>query len=357
MPYRPDGSFQTENLPSRTNRRTQPEHGIHAGMVVEFYDTLDPLNKSSRDGTSFGKEVTYDVIITGGEYDGAVFYNVPMAKQFYGTNNYHEITLKSSIHPLLLDEGNEFNFIGVPQRNGDRVLIQFLSGNMSAPIITGILTHPDNPYEEKSIVELGQVKRSSFNGVREEILGDGEYLWAKGFGEFLPYPVITPNVNNLLQPFIHEYVPVPTLEDSITVSASAGALGVSYSIDVSVVPLAVVTTSVSIDGVLDTIELSTAVGSGLSISGLTDTVELSTLVGGGLSISPLEISLTNLIGAGLTINAAGQITLGNPAVELMDLLVQLVQSLATATYSGFGAPGSNVADLTLLLAQFQLLKG
>ena len=162
--------------------------------------------------------------------------------------------------------------------------------------------------------------------------------------------------------------------DSVDLSTLAGANLSISGIQDSVSMSTLVGSGISVSGLTDSIDIASAGGASVSVAGLQDSVTLSTTSGATVAISPIDatveiptgakmnlgatgVSLVDATGAGFE-TSTGFIKIKSASgEELVDLIDQLITSLSTATYAGFGAPGSNVADLIQLAAKIKLIKG
>ncbi len=115
-----------------------PSHRMHypiEGVVVRVHFPLDPTNRSQ-------KEIEYDVVPSSGLLRGVGrLCNVPLAVGLHGIDADQEIVLKPA--GLVIPFGTLDLSTHGPcvDTDGDRVVVQFLNGAASNPIITHILSH------------------------------------------------------------------------------------------------------------------------------------------------------------------------------------------------------------------------
>lgn len=399
--YRSDGSYRSSNVPEWDNRYQLRDYGIYRGVVRDVIYTDDERNDS---GDGDPNEVVYSVMVIGGERDGQVFDNARLMRTLGGFANFEQIILKKLEGVTKADPANAIalgdpTISEVSKFNGDVVYVQFVNGDPHLPLIIGLGYH--QAADPEATEDDGQLYQRQFNGIFTEITKDGEFTWSKDNGASVP---LFPNSADPLYPFVNQFAPLPGqeqavkfsldneynldfefltglsvaisgLEDTFTFTTAAGAAWAMNGITDSHEFSTTVGTTVAISGIEDSINLTTAAGAAISISGLTDEISLDSAFGDSLSVSAAngiqastptgtalsmkngEVSIDSAA-ANLTLDKTGFIKLGNASGDVLkDVLQALIQSLSMATYSGFGAPGSNVADLVQLLAKIQLITG
>lgn len=402
---REDGSILSSNNPTARNRYQIKDYGLYRGVVRDTIYIDDDRNDTN--GGVDCTEVVYTIMVVGGDRDGQIFNNARLMRTLGGFDNFEEITLKQTEGIT----GFDISAVGaladpsirnIEKLSGDNVYIQFLNGDLHMPVIVGLAKHGADSIAEAEESE-GPRMRKRFNGIYTEINLDGEFTWSKDNGAWVPF---LPNINNPLAPFVNQFAPLPGQDEAVKITLGNKydflfeySLGLSVSIDgiadafefttttgtaLTITGLATDTieattalgTKVSIaGGTSDSIEMATAVGAAIKIDGLGDEISLSTTAGSALTLSAssgvsiesfegtsLELAtgaatLKNPAGAQLVLDTAGTIKLGNATGDAMQLIGQLIQSLAGAVYSGFGAPGSNVADLAQLVVKWKLISG
>lgn len=102
--------------------------------------------------------------------------------------------------------------------------------------------------------------------------------------------------------------------------------------------------------------ISIADNQGNSVLTSPDGIEAENSLGGKLKVTASESSILDSTGAGMKASA-GQVALGNSAVELLTLLEEAFTALSTQTAAGFGAPTSTAGDFVQLLTKIKTLKG
>lgn len=399
---RDDGSVRSVNEPVWANRHQVRDYGLYRGVVREVVYTDDERNDS---GAGEPNEVVYNLMVIGGDRDGQLFNNARLVRTLGGWDNFEEIVLKQLEGLTKSDPTSEvalgdLPISDTPTFNGDVVYFQFLNGDLHMPVIIGMGYH--QAAEAEASADDGQRSRKKFNGILTEITKDGEFTWSKDNGSSVP---VLPNPSDPLYPFVNQFAPIPgqdgavvfTLGNELDLSfdyytglnvtidgiadefsfTSAGGAGYTLNgLSDSHEFATTVGTSVTIDGAGDSVGIDSAAGASIVVNGLQDSIDATTVSGAGLSISAdggivaqdalgdkLEMSagavtLQNAAGAMLTFNEAGFVELGNSGAKLFaDIIIPLLQSMATASYAGFGAPGSNVADFIQLLVKANLIAG
>lgn len=400
---RDDGSIRSANDPVWDNMYLIRDHKLYRGVIREVIYTDDERNNSG--GNSDPNEVVYNLMVIGGDRDGQLFNNARLMRSLGGFSNFDEIVLKATegltkADPTSLLGQTDPSLRNIPKFNGDVVYFQFLNGDLHLPVITGLGYHQAADAEASS--DDGQRKRKQFNGIYTEITKDGEFTWSKDNGALVP---TAPNPDNPLYPYVNQFAPFPGQDGAVVITLGnkfdfefAYNTGLSLAID-GVDDIFDFQTAAgagyTIDGLGDSHEFTTTMGTGLKITGTSDSLELSSSAGAAVKIDGAEDSVTltttsgtevslsadggfsakdalgdslelnqgavnlkNASGAALTMAQTGFIEFGNSGGKLFaDIIIPLLQSMSTASYSGFGAPGSNVADFIQLLAKAMLMAG
>lgn len=365
---RDDGSIKSANLPTVDNRYTIRDYGLYRGTIREVIYTDDDKNDSALESGD-PLEVVYSVMIIGGERDGQIFNNARMMRSLGGFGNFEETTLKQ-VEGITRQDLAAFvasadpSLRNIPNLSGDAIYVQFLNGDLHMPVIVGGARHrSSDPEAAKSD---GPRYQKMYNGVFTEISKDGEFTWSKDNGKFVPFLI---NTKNPTQPFVNQFAPIPGQEEALKLSVGnkhdfifESSLGLTISFDGLKDTFSIETGSgaaLNVNGlVTDSFELTTALGTSLKVTGGTsDSIEMSTAFGDSFKLGLGEFSVGTTIGGKFSIDKTGLIKLGNSTGDILQILKSVVQSLSTATYSGFGAPGSNVADLVQALAKITLITG
>jgi hypothetical protein len=132
-------------------------------------------------------------------------------------------------------------------------------------------------------------------------------------------------------------------------------------------------TILEIDGIKDSVSLSTNFGDTVELSAANG-FQVSTPAAGGttLSMKAGAVDLTSAVGelhlstlgdielknanGSLVINPAGQVELKGVAGGLVDLMQQFAQTLSTDTFAGFGAPAGQAAKYLEIATKLAALK-
>jgi len=88
----------------------------------------------------------------------------------------------------------------------------------------------------------------------------------------------------------------------------------------------------------------------------TDSITGENSTGSKFTLSPTESSLLDATGAGVKASN-GQVALGGPTAEVLDLLDQAFTALSTQTAAGFGSPTSTIAQFAQLAVLVKTIKG
>lgn len=401
--YRDDGSYRSSNLPVWENRYQIRDYGLYRGVIRDIIYVDDDNNDSG--GEQDSNEVLYSILVVGGERDGQIFNNARLMKALGGFSNFEETTLKKLEGLTKADPGSLLGkvdplFRDTSTFNGDSVYFQFLNGIPTLPIIVGMGHHQVAETEADS--SEGPRFRKQYNGIYTEINRDGEFTWSKDNGLFSPLAF---NADDPSYPLINQFAPTPGqteavkltlgnqydlaldfltglnlsidgVADEVALTTAAGAAWTLNGITDTFEAATQVGASFKIDGISDTLDLASNAGAAVNINGLTDEINLDLASGTSISMSAtsgIELStsteeslilsqgtatLKNATGAQLVLDKTGFIKLGNASGDVLkDVLQELIKSMSTATYAGFGAPGSNVADLVLLLTKIALFTG
>jgi hypothetical protein len=287
--------------------------------------------------------------------------------------------------------------------NGDTVYIQFLNGDVTMPVIVGHAYH--QAAEPEAGKSDGPRYRWKFNGLLKEITKDGEITWSKDNGGYLP---VAPNTANPLYPFVSQFAALPGQEQAVKVTlgneynfkfeymlglnvvidgladefgfttTTGASIKLSGAATDSFIATTVLGTALKVEGgATDGITLGTKVGTTITVMGGTaDAITLKAAFGDMLSISAKDgiqgstptgtklsmkngaVEISSVGGAKLVLDKTGFVKLGNSSGDVLkDILGELLKSMSTATYSGFGAPGSNVADFIQLMTKLALITG
>lgn len=403
---RDDGSIRSVNTPVWDNRFQRRDYGLYRGVVRDVIFTDNEFNNSG--GASSPNEVLYNVMIIGGDRDGQIFENARLVRSLGGFSNFEEKTLKKVEGLTKLDPSNPLTLADFPisemhRWNGDTVYIQFLNGDVTMPVIIGHAYHQAG--EAEAAESDGPRYRWKYNGVYKEVTREGEFTWSKDNGSYLP---VSPNTANPLYPFVSQFAPLPGQEQAVKVTLGNQydfkfeyLLGLNVMIDGvadefgftttsgasikltgletdSLIIGTVLGTTLKVEGgTADSLTLGTAAGTLLTVVGgaddaitlkaafgdtlsvsAKDGIQASTPTGTSLSMKSGEVKIASGGQAALTLDKTGFVKLGNSSGDVLkDILGELIKSLSTATYAGYGAPGSNVADLVKLIAKLQLITG
>ncbi len=163
----PDGQVLNSNLKINNINQSASSpwnnFGIYKAMLLE-------AKYKDEDGNQYKHGVEYTAVITGGPRSGEFLSNVMPLDGFGGKDNYSEIvyTPKTKV----LKGKNEGDSTPPENTDGSYVLIGFLGGHQSRPVILGGLKQPNNENYganiDDSVLYRGQV-----NGMAWKISKDG----------------------------------------------------------------------------------------------------------------------------------------------------------------------------------------
>lgn len=401
--FREDGSIKSSNLPTRDQRALVRDYGLYRGVVRDVVYTDSDNNESG--GDKGPNEVLYDIMVIGGERDGQIFSNARLIRTLGGWDNFEEITLKklegiTKSDPTSVLASADLPIKEIAKFNGDVVYFQFINGDPTLPVIIGLGYHQGaDPEAEESD---GPRFKRKFNGVLTEISKDGEYSWTKSNGAFVP---LLPNSANLLYPYVSQFAPIPGQEEALKLTIGnkydilfETFLGLNVAIDGLADTVAISTTvgtMWSLDGKADSFEVGTAVGTGFKVDGLADSLNLETAAGAvckidglsdkfsvdvafgdsfsvsakdgiqastptgtSLSMKNGEVALLSGGQATLVLDKTGFIKLGNASGDVLkDVLGMLLQTLSVEAPAGFGAPLVGAATYLQLMTKLKLISG
>lgn len=402
--YRQDNSFKSSNNRGSKSIEAQKDFGIYRALITKIYYSDDEKNTTNKE---LATEVLYEVQIVGGPRDGQIFSDARLVSNLGGISNYTEITLKPTTTPTGADFANSaLTFDDVNSLNGDLVYIQFVNGNVYSPLIIGGSKHTLNTNKGVTVEEKSQYK-TQFNGISTKIDKDGIFSWIKSKGQF---QTLLPNPSGANPTFFQEqYVPFPGFEEAIKVTLDNNFLftfkmntapdqgisvvldgmadtfnittlvGSSFLIDGTADKFSATTKAgmaVIIDGINDKFNLTSLIGAAIELDGLSDKLSFLTTAGSSLIVSGTDgvtaqdaagdkillsngaVELTNASGAFLKMDATGFLKFGNSSGDVLkDILQELIKTLTTEAPSGFGAPLTNVATYVQLLTKMMLITG
>ena len=351
---RNDGSIRSANFPSAANKIR--DYGIHKAIVRAVYHTDDDNNDS-------GQETVYDVCAIGGDRCGQMFHNARVLRTLGGWANYEETVLKAvegitGADPASIEAAIDPSINSEDTQNGDTVYIQFLSGDLMMPLIVGMAHHKMSP--DDSTDSDGQIHARVFNGCKTVIDADGIFTFSKDNGALVDFGI---NPKDPKYPYVNQFAPLPgqaeafkfTLDNDYT-AVFEFTPGPTFTISGGTTDSFEMATFAGTTLTLDTgIAMADVAGDSLDIAD--GTITLKNLTGDSLEMSQGAVTVKNTVGAKLVLDSTGFVKLGNSTGDALVILKELIKSLSTASYSGFGAPGSNVADLIQLLAKIQLITG
>jgi hypothetical protein len=329
MYFREDGSIISVNDPREQFEFVPRDYSLYKAQVVGISYTDETNNITSTDK---GPQVVYEVRIIGGTRDGQLFSNAVSMQEHGGVTNTSERVWKKAKSITGGDPASPLNPLKQSSKelNGDIVYIQFLNGDPYYPVILGGAKHAANMIAGASKSE-GQQYSTSFNGITSKIDKDGVFTWIKDKGSYSSSPTIDAKGNQVWD----QFASLPGFEELFKLEMNnEGTL--SFSIK----PSPALEMNLLLDGANDLFSITTGSGSLFELNGGTG-----------------AMNLESSNGAMLQFTSAGLLKLGNSNDDVLQILKELISSLSTATYAGFGAGGSNIADLVQLLNRITLVTG
>lgn len=345
MRVRSDGSVQSAATPTYQNSGRTEDYAFYRCMVTKVVYADDPANISTNGQTP---RVMYDVVVLGGFASGQIISNCRLASDLGGNDTYWERTLRASEKDVSKTKLSECD--------GDVVFVQFIQGHTGYPIIT-MMDQGINMTKTKTGIlgaKLADGPRSIrlYNGVWEEIDKDGQ-LTQKIFGG---------KANADKGSFVPASEPLVTFKTDKTQKHSRIFKAGLSIVEDGVNDKVTITTKggmvFTINGTGDKVELTTKGGAKLTVDGTADKIDMVSKGGAKFSVDGQSGSVTAQDNAGGKLKiSSSKVGLGTASNELVDLVKQLADALAAATYPGFGAPASNVADYITIGGKLASIKG
>ena len=335
----PDGSVVSSyfNLEKKQTGRDVKAQGIKTliGQVEKVHFTDEGTNVSK-------KFVEYDVIVRDERGGQTTYKNVRCEAMLGGSNDFEETILEPNEVAFSgkLDSSNLF-----ANKNGALVYVSFRDGSLDKPYIEACVAHPKKIGAKKAD---GIRKIGEFRGLEWNINKDGELT-------------ITYNGNRSADGKLVRKDTGPTKikidkTGGLTISDNKGQV-IEMKRTTKTIKLSNGVTLI-LDGEADKVSLELTGGVKLTIDGEGDSVKVETAGGAKLTVdgSAGEISAQDN-GEGKLKISDGKVGLGTASNELVDLVKQIADALSAATYPGFGAPASNVADYGIISGKLGQIKG
>lgn len=176
---REDQSVAPASLPTRNSMAKSKDSAsdkLCRGMVLRVRYVDDPLNQTIN---SQNPQVTYDVILTSGPREGQIFSNVRSMNLLGGQDNYSEILYRAASKPFTGPDGKPFQ-----NQDGDVVYLEFINGDLSSPLITGLGNHPLDRDKTGATKAHGPRWIQEYNGVNTLVDKDGNYKLVRKGGVY-----------------------------------------------------------------------------------------------------------------------------------------------------------------------------
>ena len=163
MRMRGDGSIQSGNTPTYQNVGRNDDEAMYRCIVTKVVYVDDPANITAN---GQNPRVLYDVVVIGGFASGQVISNCRLSADLAGNSTFYERILRSN--------STELSKTRLSDCDGDIVFVQFVQGHTGFPVIIAC----DQGIKTTVGAKKADGPRSvrEYNGVREEITKDGEYI-------------------------------------------------------------------------------------------------------------------------------------------------------------------------------------
>lgn len=166
---RTDYSVQSSNLPVKRElayNRANRDQNTHRGMVIDVLYVDDPRNPTRN---SQNPQMVYDVILIGGPREGQIIKNCRSMNALGGKSNYAETVYRKASKPFVGVGALRLN-----QQDGDIVYVEFVDGDQSAAVISGLGNHPLDKDNTGATKSNGPRMVWEYNGVFNEVNKNGE---------------------------------------------------------------------------------------------------------------------------------------------------------------------------------------
>lgn len=326
---RKDYSVRSANVPVKaalSQYRANRDLNMYRGMIYRVYYTDDPENTTSG---SQNPQVVYDVILTSGPLEGQILTNVKTASSLGGQFNFEEIVFRKASRPFSGQLRVPLN-----QQDGDVVYIQFVCGNLSSPVIVGAGAHPLDVTNTGATSEDGPRRVVEYNGVNTLIDKNGNWILTRKGGAYDDVAdYFTPNARDTIE------AQIQLLHNQINRNVGAGTITEAMDGNAQKYTLMMKNgLTITFDGQGDQVTIVTKGGATLTIDGNAGTIKAVDNAGGTLKIS------------------GGKVGLGASSAEVVNLIYQLAQALAT-DLGNLGYPLVNQATYQQIASLAQGIEG
>lgn len=206
MRLRRDGSVQPGATPTPDNVGSAPDYALYRCMITKVTYVDDQANISSN---STNARVLYDVVVLGGGFSaGQVISNCRLASDLGGNSSFNERVLRAS--------SKNVSETKLSDCDGDIVYVQFIQGHRGFPVIIALDNGINTSKSIGASKSQGPRKLRQYNGVREEINKDGEWILSRRGGS-------SDSVNGSFEPGSQDLVSLKLdKNEKFTVVASGG---------------------------------------------------------------------------------------------------------------------------------------
>jgi hypothetical protein len=171
MKIRNDGSVQPSSTPTPENAGRREDFAIYRCVISKVIYADDPTNITTNSGNP---RVLYDVVVLGGFSSGQIISNCRLASTLGGDTSFYERVLRASTIEV---SGSRLS-----SSDGDIVYVAFVQGHTGYPVIIALDNGINTAGKIGANLTDGPRSIMQFNGVREEINKDGEWIFQRNGG-------------------------------------------------------------------------------------------------------------------------------------------------------------------------------
>lgn len=165
MRLRPDGSVQSASTPTETNVGRGSDHALYRCVITKVIYVGDPANITTN---SSNPRVMYDAVVLGGYASGQIVSNCRLASDLGGNSAYYERVLRACTKDISNSR--------LSDADGDVVFVQFVQGHTAYPVIVALDNGINTVGKIGASLSDGPRSIREYNGVRETINKDGEFI-------------------------------------------------------------------------------------------------------------------------------------------------------------------------------------
>ena len=299
------------NSPTPENSFSRMDNNLYRCLLTKVLYVDDPMNVTSN---AVNPQIIYEAVILGGFMEGQSISNIRLASWLGGQYNYAERVLRAASKPT--------NEIPLAEQDGDIVFVQFIQGDLLAPIIIGLGTQPLDGEATGAARADGPLWVEQYNGVETKIDNKGNYSVTQKGGE-LEDGVFTPNETE------SDFGGVIKLEDGKIVLNN----------DVNNI-------------IIDRVEGLTTIDSesnSIVVDGVTNMITISNTDGDNIEVSSGSIIISNSAGIEINLSSSGITIMGGGTADIRADIINLNAGMVNV---GEGA-GLHAAIFENLKSEFE----